>query len=174
MSRHTNQALGKDYTASPAFTGFPYSDPVPVAYLIDTAVDYVQQGGKLTDGSKGGTPVTTLFFNNGFAGWTSAGAVTLDLGAAVEGDTFEAVGAYSVSYALDGLTAVKLESSDNASTWTTVHDLTGLSVQTVSSGLYFIKLDISAAGAHRYWRLTVTPQGGDSAFLSEIKFWKAN
>lgn len=125
-------------------------------------------GSVLTDGASGGGGG----FTQGMIGFDSGTDITfaLDLGSAQPGSAINAFGYYGTDVIGRPLQA-KLESSDNGSSWSTVEDRSGLTAGGgPGASHWIIEFDISAAGSHRYWRLTLE-RDPDWLFISEIEFW---
>lgn len=169
-----NRALGKSYTVSPALVG-TYADDHGMWSLGVDDVDFSGHAASmLTDGDRGEPTQVTL----SHMGWNNptTAVVRLDMAAAIVGDHILVFGSYVSPSILNNQalpSSVKLEYSDNDSSWTTVHDLTGLSVTlgTAGTGRLVIELDISAAGSHRYWRLSFGVPSSRYLLLSEVEFW---
>jgi hypothetical protein len=148
--------------------------PAPHASYPDNGNDQYNNTGttwvsvkKLTDGLLG-----SIGYNDGrYVGWLDQNpAIRLDLGSAKSGSYFLASGVYGASGIYRPIGA-KLEYSDDDSTWTTVEDRTGMaSGGQPGTRFWYIEFSVSASGAHRYWRLTLTFDT-DWVFVSEIEFW---
>lgn len=167
----SNHFLFKTYTLSPSPTS-PYVDNEDDADASTTAsTAYAAVAGyMLTNGDRGDpSSFTTRFV--GFNVTTGTVAIRIDAGTAVGGDLLRAWGMFG-SDLIGRPTGIKVEHSDDDSSWTTVEDRTGLT-GSASGGRRFWRLDVdtSTAGSHRYWRVTTT---GFSAwtFISEVELWQ--
>lgn len=82
---------------------------------------------------------------------------TFDAGAPVGGDEFW-IFLVMVTGGMYTPSAIEVEYSDDSAAWTTAKAWTGLTASTSASSTAggVVVADISAAGAHRYWRVTFT------------------
>lgn len=172
-----NRFLGKSYTVSPSPSGsYPDSAPTPTIKKSTTASPTYASaststppgGPELTNGTRGkGAADWTDYM-----GWTGAAGMTItirvDAAAAVSGTKIRVWFHENSSSTIDPPSGIKVETSDNDSSWTTVEDRTGLS-QTRSTGVGWLDVDVSAAGAHRYWRITLANASGNFVFIDEVE-----
>lgn len=167
----TNHFLFKTYTLSPA-PNSTYADNEDNADVSTGATPAYtsSQGYMLTNGDKGDSQLFTARFV-GFNIGTGTVAVRVDAGSAVSGDLLRIWGMFG-SDLIGRPSAVKVEHSDDDSSWTTVENRTGLTGSATGGRKFWrADFDISSAGSHRYWRVTCT--GFSSwTFLSEIELWE--
>lgn len=156
-----NLLIGKVLTLSPSIL-----QDRSVAFLNSSDWD-TRSGRILTDGA-----IYDLdhFATSGEWGlWSQTendlATVTIDLGVATECSVFRAYGAHNFGVNTARPKAIKFESSDNGSSWATVDNLTGLTSPGTGSGTrgWIYEADLTAAGSHRYWKLTLTHK---SQFIS--------
>lgn len=159
-----NWALGCAYTLSDTPNG-SYPD-VQQSVSTTGATAYAVQGGKLTDGQVGNS-----IYNTGFwIGWSSGTniAMRIDLGTARSVQLVQLFGLSDGNNGIKRPTAIKLEHSDDDSTWTTVEDRTGLTSEGGAvTHTFYVEFSFTAT-SHRYWRVTATRDGSNWLFVSEL------
>lgn len=152
--------------------------PSPSGSYPDVAVDIIRSGGSDWASDSGtmltfGHDIEQESFASGYLGWNSTNDATmaLDLGTAQPGELYRLQGFWGNNSIYRPL-QIKLESSDDGSSWTTVFDKTSLSDGgQPGARQWFVEFDISAAGSHRYWRLTFDTHASGWVFVGGIEFW---
>lgn len=132
---------------------------------IDSAT-FIDAGGKLNDGRKGGH----LYNNNEYIAWNAATGdptITYDFGSAKLVSEIDIYGLCDTPNGIYFPSAILIEESDNGSSWSISKNETGIAA---GSGVYTFVYRHLPATSHRYWRITLTAQT-DSLFISEIEFW---
>lgn len=171
---NNNKFLGASYTMVPSPNG-SYADNETVPGIPGTeSTESVNAYTDLTLGTDklltNGTVPDPSNFTIGHLGFdvaTGTVVIRVDAGSAMGGNLFQVFGMYG-SDSIGRPTAVKVEYSDNDSSWTTLEDRTGLTGSAGGGRKYWrADFDASGAGSHRYWRVTTT--GFSSwTFLGEI------
>lgn len=162
-----NLARGRPVTISET-PNATYPDLL-TSVLRNSDSDWVADAASLlTDGASG----PGAGYTPGAIGFNSGTDITfaLDLGSARAGTFLYVFGYYGDSQIFRPL-QVKLESSDNGSSWTTVMDRDGLTAGgSPGTSFWIAEFNVSAAGSHRYWRVTLQ-RDSIWLFVSEIEFW---
>lgn len=163
-----NHAVGRAIAYSPS----------PSGSYPDVAVDVIRSGDTDWAANFGtmltfGHDIEQESWTQGYLGWLSTQDITstLDLGSALSGQVFLAQGIWG-DEAIHRPVQVKLEHSDNGSSWTSFLDKTSLA-DGGQPGLrqWYVEFDISSAGSHRYWRLTIDCHTTNWVFVGGIEFW---
>lgn len=158
-----NIAQDKTYVLDPtAHASYPDESIVKVSVTGTTWTNPIH---KLTDGILG-----TLDYADGLhVGWQSNASINLDLSVAHAGTKFVVCGMADTSAGINSPTGAKLEYADTNSNWSTFENRTSLATNT-GNFLWRVWFDISAAGAHRYWKVTLT-KDGTWLLVDEIQFF---
>jgi len=136
---------GKGYTTATLDGG--YDDKVQVYW---TGSDWSTRNGWLTNGIA--DPDLRVSFGASVGGW-----IRIDADAAVSGEILR----YWFVADTNGIgpatfEGIEVEFSDNDSSWTSHYSITGLSsVHNELKAVCAFDIDVSSAGAHRYWRVTI-------------------
>lgn len=161
-----NWALGASYTITPSPSG-PYPDHT-LKYIGEGDADW-QDRGLLTSDDTG----EWENINVGYVGvYNNTATIALDLGSSRVIEIIRIWGLYGDAGVVEP-SAIKVEYSDNGSTYTTLEDRTGMS----NSGdinkrwKWMAEFD-GESEDHRYWKITVTRgSGGSWIFMSEVQIF---
>lgn len=111
-------------------------------------------------------------FAGQYTGWTAATdatrSATIDLGSAIPADYVYITGYYG-SALISRPSAIKLEYSDNGSSWTTQEDKSGLTAGGAPGARRWTARFTVTGETHQYWRLTFTVVA-DWLFVGSIDF----
>jgi hypothetical protein len=157
----TNYALGINYT----ITGSPHSSypDRPVNIATDSS-GFTDLGGTLNNELKG----NAVYSAGNVVGWQGVSPViTYDLGTDREIQIIKVYGLLDSPTGIYQPSAVKIEYSDNGSSWNTEVNTISLAAGSgIATWLY--NYVFSSPSTHRYWRVTVTYQT-DWVMMTEIE-----
>ena len=146
LAADVDKFRGKGYTNSTLDAS--YDDKIQVYW---TGTDWSTRNGWLTSGSTYSIDYR-YSWGAGVGGW-----VRIDADEAVEGAILRYW--FIVGTNADGpatFEGIEVEYSDNDSSWTSHYSITGLSsIHNELKAIACFDIDVSEAGAHRYWRVTV-------------------
>jgi len=150
------------------------STPSTTAYTNQIPTTTVSGTGKLNDGVVG-LEFGTISTYNLSVGSTSTGSNILvqpicDLGSALQPSSIRIYGMQASGTGIYTPTRIKVEYSDDNSTWSTLEDRTGIAQGT---GVGIWEARFTPASAHRYWRISCYNSNTSNwVLLTEVRFIK--